>query len=161
MSQRVIEINARALQRGVAAENIIVRAGDIIRVPIPITGNVFIGGKGISRGGTYTLPGEKELTLRQLVISAGDLSAIGIPERVELRRRLGENREAIVRLNLRAIAEGVQPDIYLKPNDTINIGTNFFATPQAVVRNGFRMSYGFGFLLDRNFDDNVFGPGDN
>ncbi|MDX1565477.1 MAG: polysaccharide biosynthesis/export family protein [Phycisphaeraceae bacterium] len=161
VTQRIIEIDAHALRRGDARQNIVIRPGDVIRVPIPVTGNVFIGGHGINRGGTYTLPGEKQLTLRQLVISAGELSPIGIPERVELRRRLGDDREAIVRLNLRAIAEGVQPDIYLKPNDTINVGTNFFATPQAVVRNGFRMSYGFGFLLDRNFNNDVFGPGGN
>ncbi len=31
------------------------------------------------------------------------------------------------------------------------------ADPAAVVRNGFRASYGFGFLLDRNFGNDVFG----
>jgi hypothetical protein len=50
------------------------------------------------------------------------------------------------------------PDVYLKPDDRINVGTNFWAYPLAVVRNGFRVSYGFGFVLDRNFGDEVFGP---
>ena len=36
-------------------------------------------------------------------------------------------------------------------------GTNFWATPLAVIRNGFRASYGFGFILDRNFQGDVFG----
>ena len=48
-------------------------------------------------------------------------------------------------LNLRAIAEGTQPDVYIKPDDRINVGTNFWATPLAVLRGGFRVNYGSGF----------------
>ncbi|NBB82114.1 MAG: hypothetical protein GVY28_01785, partial [Alphaproteobacteria bacterium] len=40
---------------------------------------------------------------------------------------------------------------YLKPDDTINIGTNLPAPWLAILRNSFRFSYGMGFLLDRNF----------
>ena len=46
----------------------------------------------------------------------------------------------------------------MRSDDHIIIGTNFFATPLAVIRNGFRMTYGFGFLIDRNFGNDVFGP---
>ena len=42
-------------------------------------------------------------------------------------------------------------------DDLVNFGTSFWATPLAVIRGGFRMSYGFGFLLDRNFGNDVFG----
>jgi hypothetical protein len=66
-------------------------------------------------------------------------------------------RQATIRINMRAIAEGTQPEILIKPDDRINVGTNLWAFPLAVVRNGFRASYGFGFLLDRNFADEVFG----
>jgi len=157
ITQRVIEIDAKELMKGVAYHNIVVRPGDIIRVPAPQTGNIYMGGE-IARPGTYALPGERELTLKQAVISAGGLSPLAVPERVDLTRRIDRNTEATVRLNLRAIFEGVQPDIYLKPNDTINIGTNIWAAPLAVIRNGFRFSYGMGFLLDRNFGTDVFGP---
>jgi len=157
ITQRVIEIDAKELMKGVAYHNIVVRPGDIIRVPAPQTGNIYMGGE-IARPGTYALPGERELTLKQAVISAGGLSPLAIPERVDLTRRIDRNTEATVRLNLRAIFEGVQPDIYLKPNDTVNIGTNIWAAPLAVIRNGFRFSYGMGFLLDRNFGTDVFGP---
>jgi polysaccharide export outer membrane protein len=160
VTQRVIEIDSRRLMEGDATQNIVVRPGDVIRVPIPRSGNIFVGGA-IARPGTYSLPGEKTLTLKQLVISAGGLSPVGIPERVDLTRRIDEDTEAIVRLNLRSIFEGVQPDIYLKPDDTINVGTNLPAPFLAVIRNSFRMTYGFGFLLDRNFSDKVFGPIDD
>src|SRR5690606_23077869 len=90
--------------------------------------------------------------------SAGGLNGLAIPERTEIWRLLPGDRQAVIRINLRAIAEGTQPDLYLKAGDRINIGTNFWAYPLAVIRNGFRASYGFGFLLDRNFGNDVFGP---
>jgi len=156
VTQRVIEVDAQALALGEQRYNIVVRPGDVVRVPYPETGNVFIGGH-ILRPGTYSLPTDGRLTLKQLVIAAGGLDPLGIPERVDLVRRVGPGQEAMVRLNLRAIFEGVQPDFYLKPDDTVNIGTNLGASFAAVLRNSFRMTYGFGFLLDRNFGNDVFG----
>ena len=94
---------------------------------------------------------------KQLIVSGGGLSAIGIPERVDLVRRIGNDQEATVRINLRAIFNGTEPDLFLKANDVINIGTNAVATPLAIFRNGLRMTYGFGFVLDRNFNTDVFG----
>jgi polysaccharide export outer membrane protein len=157
LTQRVIRVPVAPLLRGVARYNIVVRPGDVIHVPAPEAGVVYAGGPGIARPGTYNLPGTGTLTLQRLVAAAGNLSAIGIPERVDLVRMVGPNRQAMIRLNYRAIAEGTQPDILLKPDDLLNFGTNFWATPLAVIRNGFRMSYGFGFLLDRNFGNDVFG----
>ena len=58
---------------------------------------------------------------------------------------------------LGAIRQRTEPDIYLRGDDHIIIGTNFWATPLAVFRNGLRTTYGFGFLLDRNFGNDVFG----
>ena len=75
-----------------------------------------------------------------------------------LTRMTGQDRQSTIRLNLRAIREGTQPDIYIKANDHVNIGTSFWATPLAVVRSGFRFTYGFGFLVDRNFGNDIFGP---
>ena len=82
------------------------------------------------------------------------------PERVDIIRQIGPYEQAIVRLDYRAIVQGTEPDLYLKANDVINIGTNGAAVPLAVFRNGLRATYGFGFVLDRNFSDDVFsGPG--
>ncbi|QDU70257.1 polysaccharide biosynthesis/export family protein [Mucisphaera calidilacus] len=160
ITQRIIEIPYDKLLAGDMRYNIVVRPGDTIRVPEATGGFVYIGGA-INRPGAYSVPGENDLTLGQLIFAAGNLSPIAIPERVELTRRISDNQQASIRLNLRAIFDMTEPDIYLKPNDRINIGTNFVAAPLAVIRNGFRMSYGFGFVLDRNFDENVFGPREN
>ena len=156
VTQRVIEIDAHALMEGQARYNIVVRPGDIINVPAPAQGNVFVGGE-IARPGTYALPGKNRLTLRQLILSAGGFGPLAVPERVDLIRRVDKSSEATVRLNTRAIFEGVHPDLFLKPDDQVIIGTNMPAAFAAVARNGFRVSYGFGFLLDRNFGTDVFG----
>lgn len=157
VTQRVIRVPVKPLLAGDARYNIVVRPGDIIRVPFPDAGNVYIDGE-VNRPGVYQLPTSGRLTLMRAVTAAGGLSGIAIPERVDLVRMVGDDAQAMVMLDLRAITEGTQPDVYLKPDDRINVGTNFWAFPLAVARNGFRMSYGFGFLLDRNFGNDVFGP---
>jgi len=157
VTQRVIEVPLAPLLSGSARFNIVIRPGDIIRVPSPSEGLVYIGGQ-VVRPGVFNLPTVGKLTLYRAMTSAGGLGSAAIPERVEIIRMLGPDRQGIVRVNLRAIAEGTQPDIVLKPDDMVNVGTNFWAVPLAVIRNGFRASYGFGFILDRNFGFDVFGP---
>lgn len=158
VTQRVIEVPTGPLLQGVARLNIVIRPGDIIHVPTPETGLVYAAGPGIARPGSYNIPANGRLTLQRLIATAGGFNAIGVPERVDLTRMVGDDRQATIRLNARAIAEGTHPDVFLKPDDLLNFGTDFWATPFAVIRNGFRMSYGFGFLLDRNFGNDVFGP---
>jgi protein involved in polysaccharide export with SLBB domain len=157
VTQRIIEVPTGPLLKGAAQYNIVIRPGDVISVPGPDLGLVYIGGPGIARPGVYQMPQVGRLTLKQAIISAGGLSAVGIPERVDLTRRIGDDREATIRLNMRAIFESTQPDLFLKPDDQVNVGTHFWAQPAAIIRNGFRMTYGFGFLLDRNFGNDVFG----
>ncbi len=156
MTQRVIRISMKQLVSGDARSNIIIRAGDVLRVPPILEGVVYIDGE-VQRPGVYNLPSTGKLTLSQVVTAAGGFSEQAIPERTDLIRRLSDNRQAIVRVDLRAIREGTQPDIFLKPDDHVNVGTNFWAYPLAVIRNGFRASYGFGFLIDRNFGNDIFG----
>ncbi|MEM9345124.1 MAG: polysaccharide biosynthesis/export family protein [Planctomycetota bacterium] len=155
VTQRIIEIPFQRLKDGDMRFNIIIRPGDVISVPDPNAGFVYVMGQ-IARPGAYTIPGEQELTLYRLIASAGGLTGLAWPEKVDLIRQINDKEQAIVRLDLRAIANGTEPDIYLKTNDVINIGTSAAAVPLAVFRNGLRMTYGFGFILDRNFSDDVF-----
>ncbi|MDQ7013350.1 MAG: polysaccharide biosynthesis/export family protein [Planctomycetota bacterium] len=156
MTQRVIKVDTRPLLSGDARYNIVIRPGDVIRIPPSQQGFVYLEGE-VGRPGSYTLPAVGPYTLRRAIASASGLSSLGIPERCDLTRMIGENRQATIMLNYRAIVEGTQPDVVLKPNDIISMGTTFWAYPLAVLRNGFRASYGFGFLLDRNFGNDVFG----
>jgi polysaccharide export outer membrane protein len=157
VTQRVIEVPMAPLLAGSAQFNIVVRPGDVIRVPSAPEGIVYVMGE-VNRPGTYSLPSNGRLTIERAIASAGGLSNIAIPERMDLTRMVAPDRQATIRLNYRAIAERTMPDIFLKPDDVINVGTNFWAFPLAVIRQGFRFSYGFGFVLDRNFDEEVFGP---
>ncbi|MCH2136317.1 MAG: polysaccharide export protein [Phycisphaerales bacterium] len=156
--ERVIEVNYQRLSRGENDLNVVIRPGDQIYVDGPPQGYYYIEGE-INRGGVFELPSTAEqITLSRAIGAAGGLGALAVPSRVDLVRMVGDGREAAIRLDLGAIRNRTEPDVYLKPGDHIIIGTDFWAYPLAVFRNGLRMNYGFGFLLDRNFGNDVFGP---
>jgi protein involved in polysaccharide export with SLBB domain len=155
---RIIEIDYQDLVKGDPNLDVVVRPGDRIYVEPPETGFLYIDGE-INRIGVYELQNTNgRLTLSRFVSAAGGLAPTAIPNRVDLVRMLGGDREATIRIDLAAIRNRSEPDIYMQANDHVIIGTNLTATPLAVIRNGFRMTYGFGFLLDRNFGNDVFGP---
>jgi hypothetical protein len=59
----------------------------------------------------------------------------------------------MIQVNVERIFAGQDPDFYIKKNDLIVFGTHPISLFLAVVRNAFRMTYGFGFVYDRNFAD--------
>ncbi len=154
--ERVIEIPYQRLAHGDMSLNLILRPSDQIYVDGPEVGLVYISGE-VNQPNAYALPSTDRITLSRVIAMAGGLSALAIPDRVDLVRQVDEGREATIRLDLGAIRRRTEPDVILKPNDHILVGTNWLAYPLAVFRNGFRMNYGFGFLLDRNFGNDVFG----
>jgi polysaccharide export outer membrane protein len=154
---RIIKIDYQALAKGDSDQNIVIRPGDRIYVDTPEVGVVYIDGE-VVRPGVYQLPVAGRLTLSRLVAAAGGLNPLAIPERVDFTRKIGTDRQATLRVNLAAIMNRAEPDLFIRRDDHVHVGTNFWAAPLAVIRNGFRMTYGFGFLLDRNFGNDVFGP---
>jgi polysaccharide export outer membrane protein len=155
ITQRIIRISLRELLAGRQSINVVIRPGDVVRFPASDSGFVYMGGQ-VARPGPYNMtPG---FTLSRAIIAAGGYSEIAIPSRIDITRMVGEARQATMRLDGVAISENRQPDIFLKPGDMINVGSSGWALPLAVIRNGFRASYGFGFILDRNLADDIFGP---
>lgn len=155
ITQRVIRIPLRELLAGRQSINIVIRPGDVVRFPSSDTGFVYMGGQ-LARPGPYNMtPG---FTLLRALIAAGGYSETAVPSRIDITRMVGKDRQATIRLDGKAIAENTQPDLFLKPGDMINVGSSGWALPLAVVRNGFRASYGFGFILDRNLSNDLFGP---
>jgi protein involved in polysaccharide export with SLBB domain len=146
---RTIRVPLTALRSGALEYNIVIRPGDMIVVPQPVIGEYYMGGH-VVRTGVYSLTARK-ITIKQAVISAGMFDGLAMPGRTEIYRRIGAAREALVHVDVDAIFSGDQPDIYLKPNDVIQVGTNALAPFIAAIRTGFRITYGFGFLYDRNF----------
>jgi protein involved in polysaccharide export with SLBB domain len=99
------------------------------------------------------------MTLKMAIAAAGGLGPLAWPKRCEVIRRIGENKEEIVMVDLDKISNGEQPDFFIKPNDLINVGSHATARWRAVLRNAFRATYGFGFVYDRNFGDADYGKG--
>lgn len=151
---RIIRVPIDQLrQYGELKYNVVIRPNDMIIVPDPVQGVYYMGGH-VARMGVYSLSGQK-VTLKQAWISAGGADDFAFPYRTEVIRRIGTNREVCVRLNLGSILAMGEPDIYLKPNDVVYVGTHFIAPFLAAIRNSFRISYGAGFLYDRNFYNGV------
>jgi polysaccharide export outer membrane protein len=145
----IIRVPIRQLLNGELKYNIIIRPQDTMMIPVPEAGEFYMAGH-VARVGVYSLTG-RQITLKQAVISAGMLDEVAIPERTDIIRRIGRDKEVFVRVNLTKVFEGKQPDFFLKPYDVVQVGTNALAPFIAAIRNGFRITYGFGFLYDRNF----------
>jgi polysaccharide biosynthesis/export protein len=152
---RIIRIPLIQLTNGQLQYNIVIRPHDLIIVQNLPIGNYYMSGH-VARPGAYTLAGTR-VTVRQAIEAAAGLDALGIPQRTELVRRINPNAQLIARIDLYKIFNGEEPDFYLKPDDQIQVGTNAIAPFLAAVRGSFRITYGFGFLYDRNFSvpDNV------
>ena len=152
---RLIRIPAERLLAGDSRYNIVIKPGDTIHVPVDIVGEFCITGH-VNRPGYFNMTG-RPMTLKMAIAAAGGLGPLAWPKRVEVVRRIGRKHEEIVMLDLDKIASGEQPDIFIKPNDLINVGTHATSRWRAILRNAFRATYGFGFVYDRNFADRDFG----
>jgi polysaccharide export outer membrane protein len=152
---RVIKIPTDKLTAGDPRYNVIIRPGDVINVPLDVIGEFAIMGN-VNNQGYINLTG-RPMTLKMAVAAAGGLGPLAWPKRCEVTRRVGKNKEETVLVDLDKIAQGEEPDFFIKPNDLVNVGTHPTARFRAVLRNAFRATYGFGFIYDRNFADREFG----
>jgi protein involved in polysaccharide export with SLBB domain len=149
---RVIKIPVDALRRGEMRYNVVIRPQDFIWVPNPNIGEYYMGGH-VQRTGVYSLTA-RNISLMQAVIAAGGLDQLAWPERTMVVRRLSSDKQVFARVDLCKIFQGEQPDIMLKPDDQVYVGSNALAPFLAAFRNGFRLTYGFGFIYDRNYWEN-------
>lgn len=151
LSQRVIEIDVKALKAGDPRYNIVIRNRDLINVPVDV-GVFYVMGE-VLRPGVYSFGG-REITIKQAIATVGGFSALAWPSRCEIiRREPGTDKQLTIPVNLDHIFAGLEDDILLRPDDIVNVGTDIIAPFLFVIRNSFRMTYGFGFVFDRNFAD--------
>ena len=148
---RIIRVPYESLRNGDLRYNVVVKPYDLIIVPTPVVGEYYMGGH-VQRVGVYSLTARK-ITLKQALVSAGMFDQIAVPAQTDVIRRIGDDREIFVKVDLDKVFAGEQPDIFLRPNDVVTVGTSWWAPFVAAVRGGFRMTYGFGFLYDRNWGD--------
>ncbi|MHC4289604.1 MAG: polysaccharide biosynthesis/export family protein, partial [Planctomycetota bacterium] len=131
---RVISIPVDKLLSGDPRYNIVIRPADRITVPRDLVGEFYVTGN-VNAPNAYSITG-RPITLMQAITVAGGLNALAWPQKVEVRRRIGENtaglmQEEIVLVDLAKIAQGIQPDFFIKQHDLINVGTHgtFCETP--------------------------------
>ncbi len=151
---RIIAINLRALNEGDPQMNIVIRPNDVVYVPILDSAEFYVTGE-VARPGPYNMTGRK-VTVKQALAYAGGMSPLAWPENAILIRRVGGSQEQIIPLDLEAIFQGEEPDLFLKADDVIAVGSSWRSPFYLVMRNAFRMTYGFGFIYDRNFANPVF-----
>jgi protein involved in polysaccharide export with SLBB domain len=151
---RVIAIDLHELKAGEARLNIIIHNQDIVQVPVLDTGYFYVMGE-VARPGVYDLRGQR-ITVKEAVAAAGNLGPLSWPANTVLYRRVGHDQEQMMPVDLNAIFAGREPDIFLKPDDVIAVGSNWIAPFMATWRSAFRMNYGFGFTYDRNYSDREF-----
>ncbi len=151
---RIIAVDLDRLKAGDPKMNIIIRDNDIVHVPPLEVGEFYVMGE-VLRPGSYVLTGRR-VTVKQAIAAAGNLGPLSWPNNSILIRRVGRDEEEIRPLHLQDIMAGREPDFFLKPNDVIAVGSYWAAPFLAVWRNAFRMTYGFGFIYDRNYSDREF-----
>lgn len=152
---RVIAVDLSLLKEADPRQNIVIRDGDTILVPLPQVGEFYVIGE-VVRPGQFGLTGRK-ITVKMALATAGGFSPTAWPGNALLIRRLAHGQELRKPIRLDRIMEGKDPDIVLQPDDVIAVGTHVSAYFLAVLRGAFRASYGFGFVYDRNFADKNFG----
>jgi len=148
---RIVAINLRQLRAGDPRMNVVIRDNDIVQVPTLEVGEFYVMGE-VMRPGVYSLTG-RQITVKMAMAAAGNMNALAWPENSLLIRRIDGRQEQVIPLDMEAIFRGEDPDVFLKPNDVIAVGTNVRSAFLVVMRNAFRMTYGFGFIYDRNFAD--------
>lgn len=151
LEQRVIAIDVNELKAGNERYNIVVRNRDVVNVPVD-TGVFYMMGE-VYRPGVYAFGG-RDITVKQALAIAGGFTPMAWPQRCEvIRREPGTDKQLTISVNLDAMFYGLEDDFYLRDDDIVNVGTHIVAPFLFVVRNSFRMAYGFGFVYDRNFAD--------
>ena len=148
---RVIAIDLLELRRGNPRMNIVIHDNDIVQVPVLERGEFYVTGE-VNRPGVYDLTG-RYVTVKQAIVAAGGLGVLSWPKNVILIRRIGNTQEQIFPLNVEAMYHGEENDIFLKANDILAVGQSVWSPFIIVIRNAFRLTYGFGFIYDRNFGD--------
>ena len=153
-SFRLIRIPAEQLRAGNPELDIIVRAGDTIRIVSGEIGAYYVMGQ-VNRVGAFGFNAEP-VTLKAAIASAGGLSALAWPDRCTVYRRIGQ-REQMIQVDLDRVFAGQDPDFFIKRGDIINVGTHPFAPflqrIRALTLPNPASNVGYSFTYARNFAD--------
>lgn len=154
LSYRILRVSAESLRSGDPQANVVVRAGDVIRIVSGEIGVYYVMGQ-VNRVGPFAFNSEP-ITLKAAIASAGGLSRLAWPDRCTVYRRVGQ-REVIIPVDLDAIFAGKEEDFLILRGDIINVGTHPFAPFLQTLR-GLSIpnpvsNVGYSFTYARNYAD--------
>ncbi len=118
---RLIKVPTDRLLAGDPKYNVVIRPGDVIHVPVDIVGEFCITGN-VVHSGYFSMTG-RVMTLKQAIAAAGGFKSLPGPKYCEVVRRIAPMREVTEMIDLEAVLRGERPDVIIKPNDLINVGT--------------------------------------
>lgn len=154
IAYRVIRIPADLLRSGDPEMDIVIRAGDVLRIVSGEIGVYYVMGQ-VNRVGAFAFNAEP-ITLKVAIAAAGGLSSLAWPDRCTVYRRIGQ-REQMIQVDLDRIFAGRDPDFYIKRGDIINVGTHPFAPFLQRIRAWTlpnpASTVGYSYTYARNFAD--------
>lgn len=117
---------SRLLDEGDIRLNLDVQGGDIVTVPGRKLKQVFVLGY-VQRAGAYEVErGHDTINALQAVAMAGGLSASARAQNSFLIRE-SEGRRQVLPLDLRKIAKGIRPPVFMEAGDTLVVGSDWLA----------------------------------
>lgn len=153
-SYRIIHIVADQLRSGDPEVNIVVRAGDVIRIISGEIGVYYVMGQ-VRQVGAYRFNAEK-ITLKSAIAAAGGLSSLAWPDRCTVYRRIGR-REQMIQVDLDRIFAGKDADFLIRRGDIVNVGTHplapFLQRIRAWTLPNPVSNIGYSYTYSRNFAD--------
>ena len=146
---KIIHIPLSRLRNGELQYNIVIKPHDQIIVQALPTGVYYMGGH-VQNPGAYTLTGQR-VTLKQAIISAHMLDQLAIPsERTSSADWDRARKFSSAWISTRYLPVTSRTFISSRTTRSWSAPTSI-APFLSAIRGAFRITYGFGFLYDRNF----------
>lgn len=120
--QETLEINASQLiDEGDVSQNIGLKAGDIVVVPVARQLRVYVTGA-VRSPGAVDYSSSEGITVLQAIIAAGGPTERANLKKVTIKRRNSDETEEVIPVNAKRIQNGKDQDLALERNDTVVVG---------------------------------------
>ncbi len=105
--------------------NIPILPGDVINIPIDRVLHVYVDGA-VRKPGDVEYKTSRPLTLIQAIAAAGGLSERAAQKGIVLIRNHPDGKQEILKIDLKAVRKGKQPNIVLENGDSLYVPETFF-----------------------------------
>lgn len=121
-AQETIEVDISLLfEEGDVSQNVDLKPGDIVVVPVARRLRVYVTGA-VRSPGTVDFSSSEGITVLQAIAAAGGPTERANLKKVTIKRRSGDGTEESIPVNAKRIQNGKDPDLPLERNDTVVVG---------------------------------------